>query len=90
MSDESSTQAAVIEGPPSLDEIRGDVAAAASRPLAEIDPAKRLTGQGLDSLAVMMLAAKWSKRGLGITYSELIAEPILNTWLGLVADRTAA
>jgi bifunctional isochorismate lyase/aryl carrier protein len=87
MNDESSTQSAVAEGPLSLDEIRGDVALAASRPLAEIDPARRLTGQGLDSLAVMMLAAKWGKRGLGISYSELIAEPTLNTWLKLAADR---
>lgn len=82
--------AAGAEGPLSLEEIRTDVAQAAGRPLTEIDPAGRLTAQGLDSLTVMVLAAKWSRRGLDLGYAELIAKPVLQEWLDLARSRGSA
>ncbi|MBX9359665.1 non-ribosomal peptide synthetase [Streptomyces sp. WAC04114] len=53
----------------------------------EIDEDVHLINLGLDSLAMMRLAGRCRRAGLDIGFADLIAEPTLAAWRGLVAER---
>ena len=42
---------------------------------------------GVDSLSMMRLASQWRRKGLSITFADLISSPRLGDWRRLVAER---
>jgi salicylate synthase len=53
----------------------------------EIDEHRSLTEQGLDSVAVMMLASKWEFEGISVRLDELIEQPTVDAWWDLLLGR---
>lgn len=74
---------------PPLDQqrLREDIAALLHCAPRDIDDHHSLTEQGLDSVAVMTLASRWQFEGITIGLTELIEQPTLNAWWGLLSRR---
>ncbi|MEN4546038.1 amino acid adenylation domain-containing protein [Pantoea agglomerans] len=49
-----------------------------------------LIGLGLDSLAIMKLAAMWRRQGYDVSFARLIAQPRFDAWLSLFSGPTTA
>lgn len=49
-----------------------------------------LIGLGLDSLAMMKLAAMWRRQGYDVSFARLIEQPRLDAWLALMTQQTLA
>ncbi|WP_437611708.1 amino acid adenylation domain-containing protein [Erwinia sp. V71] len=47
-----------------------------------------LIGLGLDSLAMMKLAAMWRRQGYDVSFARLIEQPRLDAWLALMTKQT--
>ncbi|HFK7976100.1 TPA: amino acid adenylation domain-containing protein [Klebsiella oxytoca] len=47
-----------------------------------------LIGLGLDSLAMMKLAAMWRRQGYDVSFARLIAQPRFEAWLSLLSGPT--
>ncbi|MBF1996242.1 phosphopantetheine-binding protein [Serratia symbiotica] len=46
-----------------------------------------LIGLGLDSLAMMKLAAMWRRQGYDISFARLIQQPRFDAWLALIESQ---
>ncbi len=49
-----------------------------------------LIGLGLDSLAMMKLAAMWRRQGYNVSFARLIEQPRLQAWLTMMEDKEVA
>ncbi|WP_326639981.1 amino acid adenylation domain-containing protein [Streptosporangium sp. NBC_01755] len=95
MSDEHSVpeQPSTPAEPPSQapafapDDVREAVAQALEIPADEIDQERDLFELGLDSLAVMRLAGEWRRRGIAVTFRDLVQDPVLGSWSALLTER---
>jgi mycobactin phenyloxazoline synthetase len=67
------------------DEIRATVAAQLGCPAADLADHDDLIQLGLNSIRMMSLAGGWRKRGAGITFAELAANPTVDSWHGLLS-----
>ncbi|WP_249374745.1 phosphopantetheine-binding protein [Streptomyces sp. I05A-00742] len=63
-----------------LEEIRADVADILDLPVAEVGVDDNLLAEGLDSVRLMALSARWRSRGVGVPYVELAKEPTIRKW----------
>ena len=65
--------------------VRADVAALLGCPPADLDDAEDLFEEGLDSVRLMSLVARWRADGAtGLEYADLAEEPVLSRWTALV------
>lgn len=67
------------------DEIRATVAAQLGCPAADVADHDDLIAMGLNSMGMMALAGGWRKRGVGITFAELAADPTVESWHTLLS-----
>ncbi|MFC6433190.1 amino acid adenylation domain-containing protein [Nocardiopsis tropica] len=81
-------------GPPTVPttegELRDAVAALLSIPPEEIGPDDDLFELGLDSIALMRLAARWRRSGVGAGFDELAEAATLRGWQRLLAPAAPA
>ncbi|EMM3274971.1 hypothetical protein RZE93_005557, partial [Pluralibacter gergoviae] len=71
--------------------IRTDIAAFLPGGMPEDFPLEGdLVGFGLDSLAMMKLAAIWRRQGHDVSFARLIEQPRLAAWLALMDGAAAA
>ncbi|MES9525329.1 amino acid adenylation domain-containing protein [Streptomyces capoamus] len=68
-----------------LDTMRGDVADLLDEPPGAIGDHDDLTALGLDSMAIMTLAARWRGEGAEVRFGDLVERPRLAEWWALVA-----
>ncbi|MFG3104462.1 salicylate synthase [Streptomyces sp. NPDC048182] len=66
-----------------------DVAEVLRRPEAEIDPARSLIAQGLDSVGLMTVVSKWSAYGVRLKLADLARDPRLDAWAERVREQQA-
>ncbi|MUM18706.1 amino acid adenylation domain-containing protein [Mycobacterium sp. CBMA271] len=72
----------------SRDEIKASVADLIGLTPQEISDGDDLITLGLDSIRMMTLAGGWRKRGSGITFAQLAAEPSVDSWYSLLGSGT--
>ncbi len=63
-----------------LERLRAEVAGQLELPAAELDPDDDLLAVGLDSLAVMRLASRWSADGADVSFADLVEGRSLRDW----------
>jgi len=80
------TQDVVVPVP----DVRAALAAALDLDVAELGPDDDLFALGLDSLAVIRLAAGWRRDGYAVTFEELAEDPTASRWEALLAARARA
>ncbi|MEU6476623.1 amino acid adenylation domain-containing protein [Streptomyces sp. NPDC047017] len=68
-----------------LDTMRAAVADLLDEPPGAIGDQDDLTALGLDSMAIMTLAAQWRREGADIRFGDLVEHPRLAQWWALVA-----
>ncbi|PWV55402.1 non-ribosomal peptide synthetase [Nocardiopsis sp. L17-MgMaSL7] len=71
-------------------ELRAAIAALVDLPPAEIGPDDDLFELGLDSIALMRLAARWRRAGLTVGFDELAEAASLRGWQRLLAPVTSS
>ena len=69
----------------SRDEIRATIAAQLGCAAADVADHDDLIQLGLNSIRMMALAGGWRKRGAGITFAELAANPTVESWYDLLS-----
>ncbi|MGM0701582.1 MAG: isochorismatase family protein [Pseudomonadota bacterium] len=55
-----------------------------------LDPAENLIHYGLDSIQVMTLAAELKKRGIALSFEELVGTPTVDAWWSLIERQRTA
>ncbi|TFH87221.1 isochorismatase family protein [Billgrantia azerbaijanica] len=55
-----------------------------------LDPAENLIYYGLDSIQVMSLAAELKKRGIALSFEELVGTPTVDAWWSLIEQQRTA
>lgn len=79
----------MTEGTLTLERMRADVAELLEERPEAIEVGVSLLDLGLDSLRIMELAERWSRRtGTVVDFASLAEEPELGAWWKLVSDRT--
>ncbi|BBY30727.1 non-ribosomal peptide synthetase [Mycolicibacterium sediminis] len=53
-----------------------------------LDPHADLIASGLDSIRMMSLSGRWRKQGIDVGFAALAAQPTVEAWAALVAERT--
>lgn len=71
------------------DQIREAIAAQLGLAPGEIADDADLIQLGLDSIRTMKLAGGWRKRGVNITFAELVETPTVSNWSNLLEGRTS-
>jgi mycobactin phenyloxazoline synthetase len=71
----------------SRDEIRDTISAQLGCAAADIADHDDLIQFGLNSIRMMALAGGWRKRGAGITFAELAANPTVESWYELLSAK---
>ncbi|MGJ6968544.1 amino acid adenylation domain-containing protein [Streptosporangium sp. G11] len=69
------------------DDVREVVAQALGIPAKEIDQERDLFELGLDSLTVMRLVGQWRRRGIAVTFRDLVQDPVLGSWSALLTEK---
>ena len=69
----------------SRDEIRQTISAQLGCAAADVADHDDLIQLGLNSIRMMALAGGWRKRGAGITFAELAANPTVESWYELLS-----
>src|SRR3954454_20946044 len=69
----------------SRDEIRQTISAQLGCAAADVADTDDLIQLGLNSIRMMALAGGWRKRGAGITFAELAANPTVESWYELLS-----
>jgi yersiniabactin nonribosomal peptide synthetase len=84
-----SRKTSIAEGPPAspdvVDDVRRLITDATDLDLRAVDPYDDLVGQGLDSISMMRLVARWRERGLEVRFADLVQQPTLAAWGALAA-----
>ncbi|MGO9954555.1 MAG: amino acid adenylation domain-containing protein [Solirubrobacteraceae bacterium] len=68
-----------------VDEVRQLVTEATGLDLAVVDRDEDLVSQGVDSIAIMTLVARWRERGVEVRFADLAQQPTLGAWSALAA-----
>lgn len=77
--------------PTTKDELRRDVAALLDNDeVLEARDDDDLLELGLDSMQMMTLVTRWNDRGIEVGFVELIEDPTLDGWWGLVRRSSGA
>ncbi|HEX5494655.1 MAG TPA: amino acid adenylation domain-containing protein, partial [Mycobacteriales bacterium] len=70
-----------------LSDVRAAVAELLGAPAGDLTDTEDLTARGLDSIRVMRMASWFRRRGVALTFRELLDRPVLSEWCLLAADR---
>jgi yersiniabactin nonribosomal peptide synthetase len=73
-----------------LEAMRSAVAEALDDPASAIADDDDLVALGIDSMRTMLLANRWRRSGVDVTFAELIERPTLRDWWALVDPRLDA
>jgi yersiniabactin nonribosomal peptide synthetase len=68
------------------DRLRRTIAEATGLELAAVGPDDDLIQQGLDSISMMGLVARWREQGIEVRFAELAERPTLGAWLELTTQ----
>jgi aryl carrier-like protein len=76
--------------PPTLDQLRAQVAAIVGTEPETVADDAELPGLGLDSLGMMRLVNGWRRAGIRVSSRELATVPTLSGWHRVLTDLWAA
>ncbi|MDH6108776.1 yersiniabactin nonribosomal peptide synthetase [Kitasatospora sp. MAP12-15] len=76
-----------VEQSPTADEIRFSVAALLSRRPQDLQESDNLAELGMDSIRTMSMAGWFRRRGVPVTFLELVDRPTIAQWSALVGSR---
>jgi aryl carrier-like protein len=73
-----------LDGEPTLDRLRSDVAELIGVPAAALSDEVPLPDQGLDSVRLMTLVERWRAQGASVGFADLAERPTLREWSELM------
>ncbi|OBK70349.1 non-ribosomal peptide synthetase [Mycobacterium sp. 1274761.0] len=76
--------------PTGLEDVLTQVAELLGVEPGDLDPDVDLIASGLDSIRMMSISGRWRRQGIDIGFAALAANPTVNAWVELLAERAPA